>query len=124
MGDEQLGLDRAHSSVVLSDSGTLNAELRATAAPTATAAWALSPPLLYFRNVPLVAKKGHRVLTVDDDVLDEYDVALYFVEHYDVEGILTLDSAGGLTFDGVTRLGVDPDPSRITPITVRWTPEG
>ncbi|GAB3617415.1 hypothetical protein GCM10027416_19720 [Okibacterium endophyticum] len=32
--------------------------------------------------------------------------------------------SGGLTFDGVTRLGTGTDLSRITPITVRWIPEG
>ena len=121
---EQLGLDSAHSSVVLDDSGVLTAELRAVAVPTATSAWALSPPLLYFRNVPLIAEDGLRRLTIDDDVLDECDIALYFTEHTDIEGTLTLSPAGDLAFDGVTRLGVGADPSGSAPIAVRWTPEG
>ncbi|MDF2989782.1 MAG: hypothetical protein K0S37_296 [Microbacterium sp.] len=122
MDGEQLGLDRHRSSVVLDDSGTLTAELRATAVPSTASAWALSPPILYFRNVRLVMENGQRVLTINDDVLDEYDIALYFMEHHDVEGLLTLSSTGDLTVDGITRFGTDPASS--TPIRVQWTFEG
>jgi hypothetical protein len=41
-------------------------------------------------------------LTVDDDVLDQHDIALYFVEHHDVHGTLTVRQDGTLTFHGTT----------------------
>lgn len=124
MDDEPLGVDRAKSSVVIGDSGTLTAELHAANPPITASEWAQSPPRLYFRNVPLVSERGRRILIVDDDTLDEHDIALYFVEHHDIEGTLTLSPDGALTFDGFTRLDLRPeDHTRTTRIMVRWAPE-
>ena len=93
----ELGL--APESAVVLGAGRLNAELRAILLPAETAAWALSPPLLYFRALRLPEVIPLR-LRVDDDLLDEYDIGIYLGEHHDVEGEL-LVTGGQLRFEGV-----------------------
>jgi len=79
----ELGL--ASESTAAFRAGRLNAELRAILSPTETTAWALSPPLLYFRAVRLPEVVPLR-MRVDDDLLDEYDIGIYLGEHHDAEG--------------------------------------
>ena len=52
--------------------------------------WRLStqyPPKIYLRGVPL----NGNVIEITDELLDEYDIALYFMEHNDVHGTLTIN---------------------------------
>jgi hypothetical protein len=57
------------------------------------------------------------VLAVDDEVLDEYDIALYMLEHHDILGTLTYRS-GVLTFVGIFTTYVN---DKGTSIDARWT---
>ncbi|MEU4570159.1 hypothetical protein [Micromonospora sp. NPDC023956] len=109
LGGVDLGVDGDRSSVVIGDSGLLTAELSAAATPAGTSQWALAPPLLYFRGVPLTTAGDTMTLTVDDEALDAYDIALYFIEHRDVQGTLTVRPDGLLVFSGfVASNGIGP----------------
>ncbi|OZV77012.1 hypothetical protein CA850_24910 [Micromonospora echinospora] len=109
LGGVDLGMDGDRSSVVISASGILTAELSAATTPAGTSEWALAPPLLYFRGVPLTPAGDTMTLTVDDDASDDYDIALYFIGHRDVRGTLTVRPDGLLIFTGlVTSDGVNP----------------
>lgn len=134
LGGADLGVNGDRSSITVTGSGILTAELSAATTPVEASEWALAPPLLYFRGVPLTTTGDSLTLTIDDDVLDEYDIALYFVEHRDVRGTLTFRPDGHLTFTGVVPDHGVPDhgparpptPSRHrgTRISVRWTSDG
>ena len=52
--------------------------------------WALYPPKIYFRG--LHYKKSAEKIKIDitDVLLDECDIALYFMEHFDVYGKLVI----------------------------------
>ncbi|MCI9082149.1 MAG: hypothetical protein HFI70_07560 [Lachnospiraceae bacterium] len=63
--------------------------------------WALYPPQIYFRDVLYTGKD----IEVDTDFLEEYDVALYMMEHNDFIGTLKLsdssiDICGQVEIDG------------------------
>ncbi|MEW2378480.1 hypothetical protein AB0883_20555 [Micromonospora sp. NPDC047812] len=96
----------------------LTGQLHAATVPPEAADWALEPPRLYFRDVPLASSGDTLTLTVDDDALDHYDIALYFLEHYDVLGTLTFWPGGVLTFVGAVK--TDANDARI-PLVVRCT---
>ena len=49
--------------------------------------WTLYPPQIYFREVPL---NGNSIETTDE-LLEEYDISLYFMEHYNLCGTLTIN---------------------------------
>jgi hypothetical protein len=70
---------------------------------------------LHFRDVRLVSESENLMLTVDDDALDEHDITLYFVEHYDVHGTPTVRQDGTLTFHGVLQVR-SPEP-RLAPVS-------
>lgn len=46
--------------------------------------WALYPPKIYFRNVPF----DNEAIIVDEEFLDQWDIALYMMEHNDFIGTL------------------------------------
>lgn len=48
--------------------------------------WALYPPKIYFRNVPY----ENKAIIVDEEFLDEYDIALYMMEHNDFTGTIEI----------------------------------
>lgn len=52
--------------------------------------WALYPPRLYLRGVPF---KGNE-LVIDDDLLNNYDITLYIMEHNDFTGTLKVTDTG------------------------------
>jgi hypothetical protein len=112
-----VGIDHDRSSLKVTDTGMLTAELRAATLPPGSKDWALYPPLLYFRNIPLARFSSSGVLAVDDEVLDEYDIALYMLEHHDILGTLTYRS-GVLTFVGIFTTYVN---DKGTSIDARWT---
>jgi hypothetical protein len=47
----------------------------------------LNPPKIYFRELPLDDGK----IEITDELLDEYDIALYFNEHNDLYGTLAIN---------------------------------
>lgn len=48
--------------------------------------WALYPPKIYFRAVPYVGED----IIVDENFLDQYDIALYIMEHHDFTGTIKI----------------------------------
>lgn len=48
--------------------------------------WALYPPKIYFRNVPF----DNKAIVIDEEFLDQYDIALYMMEHNDFIGTLEI----------------------------------
>ncbi|MGI4832887.1 MAG: hypothetical protein ACRYFK_05435 [Janthinobacterium lividum] len=65
--------------------------------------WLLYPPQLYFRDVPISQTLGLKQFRVDEQLLDEYDVALYMLEHYNIVGIAEL-TATTFAFTGCAQL--------------------
>lgn len=62
--------------------------------------WSSYPPKLYIRNTPYKISNNKITLIIDEDVLDDYDIALYFMEHFDIEGALTINEKNILEFKG------------------------
>lgn len=63
--------------------------------------WALYPPKIYFHGVPYTGKE----IVVDTDFLNQYEIALYMMEHNDFTGTLKLsdnsiDICGQVEIDG------------------------
>ena len=69
--------------------------------------WVIYPPKLYIREVPYTEKNGNIYIDITEDMLDEYDIALYLAEHNDLEGTLQISPAGALNFTGTTFLSGD-----------------
>lgn len=65
--------------------------------------WALYPPNLYFMGIPHDKDKGTQ-FDIDDAILDDYDIALYFSEHNDIFGHLSISSEGIFQFEGTVDL--------------------
>ena len=52
--------------------------------------WALYAPKIYFTDVPF----EHKEIEINDDMLSEYDIALYMMEHYDFFGKVMISEEG------------------------------
>lgn len=64
--------------------------------------WALYPPKLYLRVVPFKAINEKIEIIITEEILDECDVALYLMRHYDIKGVLTIDNNDICSFKGIT----------------------
>lgn len=64
--------------------------------------WALYPPKLYLRKIPFNLKQGKIEVAITEEILDEYDVALYLMEHNDIYGTFTIDKNKVFLFEGIT----------------------
>ena len=64
--------------------------------------WALYPPELYFRGIPFELKDNKIVIPITDEILDDFDVALYFMSHNDIEGEFSIDENELFMFKGYT----------------------
>lgn len=64
--------------------------------------WALYPPKLYLREVPYQMRGDKIEIAVTEESLDNYDIALYFMEHNDINGVFTIDENKVLVFEGTT----------------------
>lgn len=64
--------------------------------------WPLFPPKFYVWEAPFEMKDGKIQVQITEEMLDDYDIALYLMEHNDVYGLLTIDETGMLFFEGVT----------------------
>lgn len=62
--------------------------------------WILYPPKLYIRAAAFGEEEGRQTIEIDEEVLDNYDIALYLLEHHDVFGTLTITPSRHLTFHG------------------------
>ena len=63
--------------------------------------FALYPPELYLRDVSFKLLDGKIEAAITEEIYDDCDVALYLMEHNDVEGVFTIDQNGVFLFDGV-----------------------
>ena len=54
--------------------------------------WGLYPPKIYFWNVPFEKINGNINVEINEDLLDNCDIALYFVEHFDFLGNLSIEN--------------------------------
>lgn len=75
--------------------------------------WILYPPKIYFRDVPYTITNGVKSLTVNNKLLDEYDIALYLLVHNDLFGTLSISADGIITFSGTTQLDGEELPLEI-----------
>lgn len=64
--------------------------------------WALYPPKLYLKEIPYQLRENKIEITITEEILDNYDVALYLMEHNDLNGVLTIDENDVLIFKGIT----------------------
>lgn len=65
--------------------------------------WIIYPPKIYFKDIPCEEENGEITLDIDDDMLDEYDIALYLVEHNDFFGQVII-SKNTISIKGITYL--------------------
>lgn len=63
--------------------------------------WALYPPKLYFHELPFDPEEKIIRLRIDEALLDECDIALYLMEHNDVEGEFEIDADNHFRFSGI-----------------------
>ena len=64
--------------------------------------WALYPPKLYFIEIPFELNSNKIIIPITDEILDDYDVALYFMSHNDIEGEFSIDPNEVFMFTGYT----------------------
>lgn len=63
--------------------------------------WALYPPKLYFHELPFDPDEKTIRLRIDEELLDSCDIALYLMEHNDVEGDFEIDADNRFRFSGI-----------------------
>lgn len=77
--------------------------------------WTLYPPHFYMRSYPAKgASAGTFNATVSTDDLDEYEVAIYLMEHNDVDEVEVTADRQGFTATGVVFLSGRPHPFSIS----------
>src|SRR5262249_1870218 len=100
--------------------GSQEAYDRITAAEESEWAWTLYPPHFYLRNYPVSAPAKGKAVTVQlapEDVAD-YDVALYLMEHHDVDAVTIRVAGNRLEVTGrVDLMGEEQD------FRIRWAKE-
>ena len=64
--------------------------------------WALYPPELYFKEVPFEMEGNRIKVTLTEALMEDCDIALYLMEHNDVEGAFTIDENEVFRFKGST----------------------
>lgn len=63
--------------------------------------WAIYPPELYMRQVPITMDGKMAQATINEKTLEHADVALYMGEHNDMEGKMTIDQNDIFRFTGL-----------------------
>lgn len=126
IGETDFGIDSAKSKCSLSPKRglvTLDAEIygdkqeygRITADEDSPWSWTLYPPHFYLRKVPVEvngrADAFAAKVTADD--LDEYEVAIYLMEHNDVDTVSIEVDGGEFTANGTVFLSGKPLPFAI-----------
>ena len=64
--------------------------------------FALYPPKLYLKEIPFELTEDKIQVTITEEILDDCDVALYLMEHNDIEGTFTIDKNEVFLFKGIT----------------------
>lgn len=73
--------------------------------------WTLYPPRLYIYDFPLSEDGGFMRAKISRDDLDEYEAAIYLIEHNDIDDVeLTIDGNGALQVRGIVFLSGRPHP--------------
>ena len=76
--------------------------------------WILFPPNFYARAVPYETDGAAKVLHLTDETLDDYDIALYLLEHNDAYGTVRItDNDGTVTVEGTAYANGEELPLRI-----------
>lgn len=91
IGDTEFGIGDVQLSI---EDGLINLEItgseeifnKMTEDDECKWSWALYPPKIYFRNVPF----DNKAIVIDEEFLDQYDIALYMMEHNDFIGTLEI----------------------------------
>lgn len=91
IGDTEFGIGDVQLSV---EDGLINLEItgsedifnKLTENDECKWSWALYPPKIYFRNVPY----ENKAIIIDEEFLDEYDIALYVMEHNEFTGTIEI----------------------------------
>ncbi len=124
------GIDEASSAVDIStkDKGRLilNVEIKGdkqrhsqiTENESSPWSWTLYPPRFYLREYPVSGSptKGMIVRLMPDDT-DNYDVAIYMMEHNGVDGVvIKIGKQGRVEISG--RVGID---GKWLPFTIDWS---
>lgn len=52
--------------------------------------WLVYPPKFYMFNVPYSISDQKISIEIDYQLLDKYDIAIYMMEHFDIEGFLSI----------------------------------
>lgn len=120
-GDD-LGIDLRASSVTLGSDGVVDATVVAERLP-ADVDWSDAPPRLHFRDVPLKFDGATFGATVDDDLLDEHDIAFWLEGREDVHGVLSLGAGDRLRFVGTTHVTGEPKAWRLD-VSIRFGGSG
>jgi hypothetical protein len=83
--------------------------------------WALYPPHLYLRSVPVppAGPDGTTMRAIVESDLDDYDIGLYFMEHCDLFDAELAITKTSLYLRGQVALFGPP-----TPIQITWSPDG
>jgi len=110
-GDD-LGIDLRASRVTLGSDGVVDALVVAERLP-AGVDWSDAPPRLHFAEVPLTFDGATFGATVDDELLDEHDIAFWLEGREDVHGVLSLGAGDRLRFVGTTHLTGEPKAWRL-----------
>ena len=104
IGSVTLSVDPADGAFTLEIVGDATLATAIGANETHPFNWIIYPPKFYVRQAVLVGEGNAKTLDIDDDALDEYDIALYLIEHNDVFGRLTLANDGLVRFSGTTSI--------------------
>lgn len=71
--------------------------------------WTLYPPHLYIHDFPLNDDYGTLRAKISRDDLDEYEAAIYLIEHNDVDDVdVSVDGSGKLFVSGTVFLSGSP----------------
>lgn len=76
--------------------------------------WLLSAPKFQLSEVPYTDAVKHKLIEIDESVLDNFDISLYLLEHNDVVGTLKITNSGHIEFSGSVFLNGKQESLRIS----------
>ena len=113
IGSVTLSIDPSASTFTLEIVGDEAIAANIGAADTHPFNWIIYPPKFYVRAAVFTSVGGTKTLDIDEDALDEYDIALYLIEHNDVMGTLTISAEGQISVVGTTSINGKTMPLEI-----------
>lgn len=84
VGGVRLSMD--NNRIDLEINGDENTFDQVTGEDTSEWSWALYPPKIYFKGIPYEGKR----IVIDEACLNQYEIALYLMEHNDFTGTLEI----------------------------------